>query len=105
MKLMFYINLPTYACMVSATVEYYSAKLISAKVSSRRKRFHKFSFQTALTIYQFNTNYEVNFVSISFSMNTSMYEQMSDEFSKCLMLNGICLVHSEHKIKTNHKVG
>ena len=38
-------------------------------------------------------------------MKTSMYEQMSDEVSKCLMLNGICLVHSEHKIKTNHKVG
>ena len=32
-------------------------------------------------------------------MNTSMYEQMSDEVSKCLMLNGICLVYSEHKIK------
>ena len=31
-------------------------------------------------------------------MNTSMYEQISDEVSKCLMLNGICLVHSEHKI-------
>ena len=104
---MFCINLPTYACMVSATVQYYGAKLISAKVSSRRKpkRFHKFSFQTALTIYRFNINYEVNFVSISFTMNTSMYEQISDEVSKCLMLNGICLVHSEHKIKTNHKVG
>ena len=47
MKLMFCINLPTYACMVSATVQYYGTKLISAKVSSQRKpkRFHKFSFK------------------------------------------------------------
>ena len=62
-------------CMVSATVQYYGAKLISTKVSSRRKpkRFHKFSFQTALTIYQFNTNYEVNFVCFNFILYEYQY--------------------------------
>ena len=54
-------------CMVSATVQYYGAKLLSAKVSSLRSCFHKFSFKLLQqSISLISTISKVNFVCFNF---------------------------------------